>query len=71
MSFVSDSSLTVKDFIAKLIDLYPKLSEILLDDWRNEPDLYLIVIRKGKVLISDTLLDDGDEITVVTPTSGG
>lgn len=71
ISLPVDSYCTVEDLISKLIKQYPEFCELLPDEWRNEPDLYLIVLKKGKILLSDSILEDSDEITIVTPMSGG
>lgn len=62
---------SVGDLISRLFELYPHLSDLLQDGWRQELDAYLIVLKNGEILTSEYLLKEGDEITIATPISGG
>lgn len=68
-----DSSTTVYDVLRDIEELYPGLRSQLIDDGGIPPTV--TVLRNGQNIVhfqgAETLLADGDTVTVAPPVTGG
>ena len=62
---------TVKEIIFKLADQQSEISEMLLVDGQANPSILVFVNDNQHLWESETLLKEGDAITLMSPIAGG
>lgn len=64
-----DSQLPVSSILAQLKSRYPLFSDYMSQI--NDLDESLLIARDGKIETSDSIINPGEELVLVTPISGG
>jgi sulfur-carrier protein len=64
---------TVRDGLTKLTDVYPNLSEVLMDRDGRVRETHLIALNGEKLAISelDRIVHEDDQLDIITAISGG